>query len=58
MGVWGGGDGVEEVHVEDVVEVDFLLEYYHESLSIQAYCKYSGGERKFTDSRGSLVMVG
>ncbi|KFY98726.1 hypothetical protein V498_01285 [Pseudogymnoascus sp. VKM F-4517 (FW-2822)] len=34
VGVGRGRDGVEEVHVEDVVEVYFLLEYYHESLSV------------------------
>lgn len=47
-------DRVEKVHVQDVVQIYFLLEYYHESLSIQSHCKYSGREREFTDSRGSL----
>lgn len=34
VGVGGGGDGVEEVHVEDVVEVDFFFEDYYEAFSV------------------------
>ena len=38
--VWIGGslDCVEEFHVANVVKVDLVLQYHHQTLSVQAHC--------------------
>ena len=57
VGVRGGVDGVEEAHVADVVDVDFLLEDDNESLAVEADGEDGGGEGEFADDGASLLVL-
>lgn len=52
--VWRSGDGMEEAHVADIVEIDFLFEHYGKSLSVESHGEDGGGEGQFANDGCSL----
>ncbi len=49
-----GLDGVEKLHVADIIEIDLLLQHHGETLSVQAHGKNGGREGELAYCRFSL----
>lgn len=47
-------DSMEEAHVTDIVEIDFLFEYHGKPLSVETHGEDGGGEGQFADDGCSL----
>ena len=54
--IWRGFDGVEELHITDVVQVDLVFEYDYQALPIEPYSKYGCRKRKLDYRRLSLQL--
>ena len=46
---------MEKFHVADVVKVDLVLKYHHQSFSIQSHSQDSRGKREFAYRRLPLL---
>lgn len=49
IGVGAGFDGVEELHVADIVDVNLVFKHNNKSLSVEFDGQYRGWERKLAD---------
>lgn len=47
--VGAGLDGVEQLHVADIVDVNLVFQHNDKSLSVEFDGQYRGWERKLTD---------
>ena len=57
VGVGGGLDGIQQLHVADIIQVDLVLQNHHEPFSIQANRQDRGWEGELAYRRMSLHAV-
>jgi uncharacterized membrane protein len=54
LGIGARLDGVEELHVCDIVDIDLVLYDDNEPPPVKLHGKYRGGKRELADGRLSL----